>query len=75
MEVGCVNDHQTKVSGVRLKVTYCCVLSPPTPDVPLWSKLQSGNVPNMQQLFEILEQQLKVQQVEIHQMDPSRIST
>lgn len=63
------------VSGVRLKVTSYCVLSPSTPDVPLWSKLQSGNVPNMQQMFEILEQQLKVQQMDINQVDPSRIST
>lgn len=69
-----ISQRSEGVSGVWLKVTSC-ILSPPTPDVPLWSKLQSGNVPNMQQMFEILEQQLKVQQVEINQMDPSRIST
>lgn len=45
-------------------------------DVPLWSKLQSGSVPNLQQIFQVLEQQLKVQQVEMNQqMDPSSFST
>lgn len=76
MEAGGVKDHQSKVSGVRLKVTSCCVVSPPAPDVPLWSKLQSGSVPNLQQIFQVLEQQLKVQQVEMNQqMDPSSFST
>lgn len=57
-------------------MTSCCLVSPPAPDVPLWSKLQSGSVPNLQQMFQILEQQLKVQQVDINQqMDSSSFST
>uniref|UniRef100_A0A667ZGG3 Selenoprotein T n=1 Tax=Myripristis murdjan TaxID=586833 RepID=A0A667ZGG3_9TELE len=31
-------------------------------DVPLWSKLQSGYVPNIQELFHILDTQLKISQ-------------
>ncbi|TNN01959.1 hypothetical protein fugu_011341, partial [Takifugu bimaculatus] len=29
-------------------------------DVPLWSKLQSGYVPNIQEIFKILDNQLKI---------------
>lgn len=54
----------------RLKVTSCCPVSPLAPDIPLWSKLQSGSVPNLQQIFQILDQQLKINQV-----DPSSFST
>lgn len=33
-------------------------------DVPLWSKLQSGYVPNIQEVFQILDNQLKMNQVD-----------
>lgn len=33
-------------------------------DVPLWSKLQSGYVPNIQEIFKILDSQLKIKQVD-----------
>lgn len=33
-------------------------------DVPLWSKLQSGYVPNIQDIFKILDNQLKIKQVD-----------
>uniref|UniRef100_H3CH33 Selenoprotein T n=1 Tax=Tetraodon nigroviridis TaxID=99883 RepID=H3CH33_TETNG len=33
-------------------------------DVPLWSKLQSGYVPNIQEIFRILDSQLKINQAD-----------
>ncbi|KAI7802065.1 selenoprotein T2 precursor, partial [Triplophysa rosa] len=33
-------------------------------DVPIWSKLQSGYVPNIQELFQILDNHLKMNQVD-----------
>ncbi|TKS65035.1 Selenoprotein T2 [Collichthys lucidus] len=33
-------------------------------DVPLWSKLQSGYVPNIQEIFQILDNHLKINQVD-----------
>uniref|UniRef100_A0A8C4XCG2 Selenoprotein T n=1 Tax=Erpetoichthys calabaricus TaxID=27687 RepID=A0A8C4XCG2_ERPCA len=33
-------------------------------DVPIWSKLQSGYVPNIQEVFQILDNHLKMTQVE-----------
>ncbi|KAJ8338564.1 hypothetical protein SKAU_G00375300 [Synaphobranchus kaupii] len=33
-------------------------------DVPIWSKLQSGHVPNIQELFQILDNHLKMNQVD-----------
>lgn len=33
-------------------------------DVPLWSKLQSGYVPNVQEIFQILDNHLKMNQVD-----------
>lgn len=33
-------------------------------DVPIWSKLQSGYVPNIQELFHILDNHLKMNQVD-----------
>lgn len=33
-------------------------------DVPLWSKLQSGYVPNIQEMFQILDNHLKMNQVD-----------
>lgn len=33
-------------------------------DVPLWSKLQSGYVPNIQEIFQILDNHLKMNQVD-----------
>lgn len=33
-------------------------------DVPLWSKLQSGYVPNIQEILKILHSQLKINQVD-----------
>lgn len=33
-------------------------------DVPLWSKLQSRYVPNIQEIFKILDSQLKMNQVD-----------
>ncbi|XP_039669038.1 selenoprotein T2-like [Perca fluviatilis] len=33
-------------------------------DVPVWSKLQSGYVPNIQEIFQILDNQLKMNQVD-----------
>lgn len=39
-------------------------------DVPVWSKLQSGYVPNIQEIFQILDSHLKMNQV-----DPISFST
>lgn len=33
-------------------------------DVPIWSKLQAGYVPNIQELFQILDNHMKMNQVE-----------
>lgn len=33
-------------------------------DVPIWSKLQSGYVPNIQEIFQILENHLQINQVD-----------
>lgn len=33
-------------------------------DVPVWSKLQSGYVPNIQEMFQILDNHLKMNQVD-----------
>ncbi len=33
-------------------------------DVPIWSKMQSGYVPNIQELFQILDNHLKMNQVD-----------
>ena len=39
------------------KLTLFCVLSA---DVPVWSKLESGHLPSMQQLVQILENEMKL---------------
>uniref|UniRef100_A0A3Q3GAC6 Selenoprotein T n=1 Tax=Labrus bergylta TaxID=56723 RepID=A0A3Q3GAC6_9LABR len=39
-------------------------------DVPIWSKLQSGYVPNIQEIFQILDNNMKMNQV-----DPRSFST
>uniref|UniRef100_A0A674MGN9 Selenoprotein T n=1 Tax=Takifugu rubripes TaxID=31033 RepID=A0A674MGN9_TAKRU len=39
-------------------------------DVPLWSKLQSGYVPNIQEIFKILDNQLKINTVDQMSFSP-----
>lgn len=36
------------------------VFVPPWADVPVWSKLESGHLPSMQQLVQILENEMKM---------------
>uniref|UniRef100_A0AAQ4RFH6 Selenoprotein T n=1 Tax=Gasterosteus aculeatus aculeatus TaxID=481459 RepID=A0AAQ4RFH6_GASAC len=37
-------------------------------DVPVWSKLQSGYVPNIQELFQILDNHLKMNQLQLDEL-------
>lgn len=41
--------------STEVKETYILVL-----DVPVWSKLESGHLPSMQQLVQILDNEMKM---------------
>lgn len=48
---------------LRKVVCQCCVFDGELlsrPDVPVWSKLESGHLPSMQQLVQILDNEMKM---------------